>query len=267
MVVLVVLGLTLLFGVSRFTKSCDEEEAGHTVASTVAPPTSPPSANLVSFTIAEEGTTAIDMPARLEHITAETTAAKGELQIDFLNLASSRCEVMVDLSTLKTHTFSQADKDTAQTRHALGWLEIGKMASPEAIEKYRWATFALRSIDGLSASDLTKIAAEETEHGEERLVTLTVHGDLSLHGHKMSTDAVLEIRFHYPGGAAPSSQPSSLDVTSKIPLHIALSDYDVRPPGPVGRLFIEHGADAIGAKVAATADVTLALHATLNSAR
>jgi hypothetical protein len=118
---------------------------------------------------------------------------------------------------------------------------------------------------GLSASDLSRVPTEKTAQGDTRLVTLTAHGEFSLHGHKVNKDAVLELHFHYPAGAAPDSKPDSLDVTSKIPLHVALADHDVRPGGPIGRLVQDR--TEIRAKVAPTADVALDLHATLTSAR
>jgi hypothetical protein len=116
-VVLLVCGLTLLLVVPRLTASCDkEEEPAHQAATTGAPPLPPPGPNLVTFTIAEDGKTAIDMPAPREHITAETTAASGTLQIDLSDLAGSRGAVLIDLSTLKTRTFSQADKNNRADR-------------------------------------------------------------------------------------------------------------------------------------------------------
>jgi hypothetical protein len=233
-----------------------------TAASSVAPSAPPPSAKVVKYTIAESGKTAIDMPAKDEHIKADTSAAAGELQIDLMNLANSRGEVKVDLTTLKTHTFPDGDKrNPSQNEHALNWLEVGEKVTPEVKEKNRWVTFEIRSIDGVSAADITKVAPEKTADGEVRTATLTAHGELLLHGHKTNKDAALEVKCHYPAGAASDSKPTSVDLASKAPLHIVLADHEVKPPDAVGTLLQGFNA-VLRAKVAETADVTLDMHAT-----
>lgn len=245
-------------------KDKKEEPAGPiaTAASSVSPSAPPPSAKVLKYTVGASGKTSIDMPAPNEHIKADTTAAVGDLQIDLMNLANSRGEVKVDLSTLRTHTFGEAEKDAKQTEHALTWLEVGEKATPEMKEKNRWVTFEIRSIDGLSATDITKVAPEKAADGEIRAVTLTAHGDFFMHGHKVSKDAVLDVKFHYPAGAAADAKPTSLDLASKAPLHVVLADHDVKPRDPVGALIQGGFSLVLRAKVAETADVSLDLHAT-----
>jgi hypothetical protein len=232
-----------------------------TAASSVAPSAPPPTAKVVKYTIAPNGKTSIDMPAKDEHIKGDTSAAAGELQIDLMNLANSRGEVKVDLTTLKTHTFPEPEKNASQNGHALNWLDVGEKVTPEVKEKNRWVTFEIRSVDGVSAADITKVPPEKTADGEVRTATLTAHGELFLHGHKANKDVPLEVKLHYPVGAAAESNPTSLDLTSKAPLHIVLADHEVKPPDPVGKL-LQGFNDVLRAKVAETADVTLDLHAT-----
>src|SRR5271169_2909096 len=81
------------------------------VLSAAAPP---PTAKVVSYAIDPASKTSIDMPGLKEHITADTTAAGGKLDVDVSNLANTRGEVKVDLSTLSTHTFGD-DQDAQQT--------------------------------------------------------------------------------------------------------------------------------------------------------
>jgi hypothetical protein len=239
---------------------CDKkDESAAPAASSVAPSEAPASAMVVSYAIDAGGKTVIDMPAPKEHIKADTTASAGDLKIDLMNLANSRGEVKADLETLKTHTFGDS-KDEKQTEHALTWLEVGEKTPANVRDANRWATFAIRSIDGLSATDLTKVAAEKGGDGDVRTVTLTAHGDFLLHGHKAAKDAALEITFHYPSGAAPSSKPTSIDVRSKAPLHIVLADHEVKPRDNLGAL-AQNALGLLGTKVAETADVTLDLHA------
>jgi len=256
---------TILFGM-LVPAGCDKKEDASTAvapaASSVAPSVARESAVVVKYALDPAGKTSIDMPAPKEHIKADTSAAAGELQIDLTNLASSRGEVKVDVTTLKTHTFDDAAKDTKQTEHALTWLEVGDKVTPEVREKNRWVTFAIRSIDGASASNLTKVASEKSGDGEVRVVTLHAHGDFLLHGHKVDKDAALEIRFHYPAGAPADAKPTLLDVTSKAPLHVVLAEHEVKPRDNLGAI-AQSALGLLGTKVAETADVTLDLHAKL----
>jgi hypothetical protein len=241
---------------------CDkrEESAPAPAASSVAPSVAPPSVMVIKYTIDPGGKTSIDMPAPKEHIKADTTAAAGDLKIDLMNLANSRGEVKADLETLKTHTFGDS-KDEKQTEHALTWLEVGAQTPTNVKDANRWATFAIRSMDGLSATDLTKVNPEKSGDGDVRTVTLTAHGEFLLHGHKTAKDAVLEVAFHYPSGAPSDSKPTGIDVHSKTPLHIVLADHEVKPRDNLGAL-AQNALGLLGTKVAETADVTLDLHAT-----
>jgi hypothetical protein len=230
-------------------------------ASSAAQSTPPSGAMVVKYKVDPAGKTSIDMPAPKEHIKADTTAAGGDLQIDLMNLTSSRGEVKVDLTTLKTHTFGDS-KDEKQTEHALNWLEVGNLVTPEVKEKNRWATLTIRSVEGAMPTDLSKATPEKTADGEVRAVTLSVHGDFLLHGHKVEKVVALDVRFHYPAGAPADAKPTSLDVTNKMPLHVVLADHEVKPRDNLGSL-AQNALGLLGTKVAETADVTLDLHATL----
>ncbi len=239
----------------------DESAPGAaTAASSVAPSIAPPAAVVVTYTIDSGGKTLIDMPAPKEHIKADTSATAGNLQIDIMNLANSRGEIRADLETLKTHTFGDS-KDEKQTEHALTWLEVGAQTPSTLKDANRWATFAVRSIDGLSATELTSVPFEKSGYGNTRTVTLTAHGDFLLHGHKVAKDAALEITFHYPPGGPSESTPTVIDIHSKAPLHIVLADHEVKPRDNLGAL-AQNALGLLGTKVAETADVTLDLHAT-----
>lgn len=196
--------------------------------------------------------------------------------MDLTNLANTRGEVKLDMSTLKTHTFDSDGQNAAQTEHAHTWLEVGEppqksdaapsgdMATPAQWEANRWALFAIQSIDGLSAPDVTKVAATaSTPPGADdvREVSLTAHGDFLLHQHKVSKDATLVVKFHYPHGAAGTSKPTSIDIATKAPLHVVLAQHEVKPRDAAGRLKQE-SLSLLGSKVAETADVSLDLHAT-----
>jgi len=221
----------------------------------------PPTAMVAKYAIAADGKTHIDGPAPAEHLKADTTASGGTIEVDLMNLANSRGEVKIDLLSLKTHTFDSEAQDTKQTKDSAGWLEVGDSAPAAARETNRWAVYSIRSIDGLSAPDVTKVAPT-TQGGEDiRTVSLTSHGELLLHGHKADKEAALEVRFHYPAGAPAEGHPASIEIVTKSPLKITIADHDVKPRDNLGKL-AKRAFSLLGTKVADVLDVTFELRAT-----
>jgi hypothetical protein len=187
----------------------------------------------------------------------DTTAAAGTVDVVVKDLAQSRGLVRVDLSTFATHTFGNDDDET-QTRHARTWLEA--VVDGKTNEDMRWADFAIRSIDGLSATDATKVAPTKDGGDDVRTVTMTVHGDLLVHGHKVQKDDVVEVSLRYPSGAAADSKPTRIQIKSKEPMRVVLKEHDVRPRDPAGKAL--DWTTKLISKVAETADVTFDLAAT-----
>jgi len=255
-------GLLAVAVVAAFTAGCDDKKGGPSPgpsASSVSTSASP-SGKAMKFVIDPKSTTTIDMPAPSEHIKAATDGAAGTLEIDVTNLAATRGEVKADLASLVTKTFG-SDKDKTQTAHARTWLEVadgeeGKLAD-DVKAQHRWAVYAIRSVDHLSATDLTKVPLTKVDGGDARVVTATTHGDLLVHGHKVEREAEVEVTFRYaPGGAA--EKPTGIAVKSKKPLRVTLADHDVKPRDGFGK--IAKGAfNLLGTKVADIADVTLDL--------
>src|SRR5580698_4495520 len=124
----------------------------------------------------------------------------------------------------------------------------------------RWADFAIRGIDGASATDLTKVEPIKDGTGEVRSVAMTVHGDVLIHGHRVQKDGLVDVAFRYPSGAAAESRPSKIDIKSKEPMHVVLKELDVRPRDPAGQLL--DWTTKLISKVAETADVTVDIEAT-----
>lgn len=248
---------------------CDDKKPQNLApaASSLAPSTVAPSAKSTKFAIDPKSTTSIDMPAPKEHIKAGTDAAAGTLDIDPMNLAQTRGEIKADLSTLTTKTFGDAEKDKSQTLHARTWLEVadgeeGKL--PDDVKAAnRYAVYAIRSVDGLSATDLSKVAPTKVGEDDVRTVTATTHGEFLIHGHKVDRDAEVEVAFHYAPGAA-ADKPKSLTIKTKKPLRATLAEHDVKPRDGFGK--IAKGAfNLIGTKVAETADISLDIKASPQS--
>jgi len=78
--------------------------------------------------------------------------------------------VKADLTTFATHTFG-TERDASQTEHARTWLEA--VVGGKVNEPMRWATYAIRSVDGLSATDLAKVTPTKDGSDDVRTVTST----------------------------------------------------------------------------------------------
>jgi hypothetical protein len=256
---------TLAIAVALGAVACDDKKAQSLApaASSLAPSTVAPSTKTMKFAVDPKSSTSIDMPAPKEHIKAGTDAAIGTLDVDFTNLANTRGEVKADLTTLSTKTFGDADKDKTQTGHARTWLEVadgeeGKLPD-EVKAANRYAVYAIRSVDNLSASDITKVAATKDGDDEVRTVSATTHGEFLVHGHKVDRDADVDVAFHYAPGSA-ADKPKFLTIKSKKPMRATLADHDVKPRDGFGK--IAKGAfNLLGTKVAEVADITLDLRA------
>jgi hypothetical protein len=229
-------------------------------ASALSAAAPPATAHVMAYAVDTASKTSIDMPGLKEHITADTTAAAGKLDVDIANLANTRGDVKVDLSTLATHTFKD-DRDSSQTTHAKNWLEVGDGASADAKKANQYAVFAIQTLDNISASDVSKVAATKDGNDDIRTVTATAHGEFLVHGHKAVKEVPIEARFHYPAGAAPTSNPTRIDIKSTTPLHVTLKEHDVHPRDNLGKL--ADWTSNLVSKVAETADITLDIHADL----
>jgi hypothetical protein len=215
----------------------------------------------IDFAIDPTSKTSIDMPAPKERIKATTTAAKGTVHFDPSDLTMTRGDVLIDLSTLTTSTFGDADKDATQTKHAHTWLQIDDMEKDPAVrERNRWVHFAIRSVDGLSATDLAKVAPATVGGDDVRTVTLVAHGDIEAHSlpSKTTRDAPLEVKFHVPAGSPPGTKPTKLEIASKQPLTIQLADHDIKPRDTEG-ILAQKAFDLLGTKVANEANVSVML--------
>jgi hypothetical protein len=238
--------------------ACGKKDAGGDLApaSSALAASTNESATTWHFAIDPAGSTHIEMPGLKETIRAETTAATGTIDVVPNDLAMSRGTVRIDLSTLTTHTFG-SEKDATQTKHARTWLEV--VVDDKMNDSMRWADFAIRSVDALSAPDVAKAASAREGGQDVRRVTMTVHGDLLVHGHEVPKDAVVEVSFRYAPGAGPPAKPNRIEIESKQPMHVVLKQHDVAPRDTEGK--IAAWTASLLSKVAETADVTVHLSA------
>lgn len=258
--------LAITLAAALLAVGCDKKEdpkpsaptAPAASAATVAPPSTsatPASATAKTYAFAADGKVSIDMPAPNEHIKASAQKSAGELSIDPTNLAATRGAVKVDLTTLKTFTFGDAGKDSKQTEHALNWLEVGTLVSPEEREKNRFIVFTVLGVEGLSATDLTKVAPTKDGADDVRTVSAKVKGEIFLHGKKVARDADVTVTFR-----GPADKPTRVDIKSVKPFKVILAEHDVKPRDDVGKI-AQKAFNLLGTKVADEAGVSLELSA------
>jgi hypothetical protein len=245
---------------------CDDKKDGPKLApsaSALASSVLPPSAMGTKFVIDPKSETSLMLEAPDLTIKAKTSAAAGALDIDLKNIASSRGEVKIDLSTIVMSTYG-TEKDKTQTVHARTWLEVadgeeGKL-DEKVKEQNRYAVYAIRSIENPSATDVTKLAPVKDGADEVRTVTMGTKGDLLVHGHKaINREGEVEVAFRYDPGAAPD-KPKSITVKSKKPFRVVLAEHDVKPRDGFGKI-AKGSFNLLGTKVAENADISLDLRA------
>ncbi len=257
---LVAAGMAMLTG-------CKDKDAGVTLApsaSSLAASTPAPTTNkILKLQIDPKSKSTIDMPAPKEHIKAYTDAAAGNLDVDVMNLANSRGEVKMDLSTITMNHFEDQKDNEAQTKHARCWLEVSDCEDQKLDDAVKtankYAVFAIRSIDNLSATDLTKVPATKDGDDDVRAVKMTAHGEVLIHGHKVDKDADLEAAFHYAPGQ-PADKPKLVTLKSVKPFRLTLAEHDVKPRDNFGKI-AKASFHLLGTKVADTADISLEIRA------
>ena len=137
---------------------------------------------------------------------------------------------------------------------------MGDAATADVKKANQYAVFAINSLDHISATDVSKIAASKEGGDEVRTVTATAHGDFLVHGHKAAKEVPIEAVFHYAAGTPADGKPSRIDIKSTAPLHVTLKEHDVHPRDTEGKL--TQWTTSLISKVAETADISLDFHAT-----
>jgi polyisoprenoid-binding protein YceI len=183
-----------------------------------------------------KGTFKIDAP--LEKIKGGSSDLRGTIDVDPKNLSKTHGDIMVRLSTLKTNTFGETDKDAAQTEHARNWMEVGYESPADARMKYEWATLTVTSVDATPAS-----LADTREEGGVRKVKAKVSGDLSVHGITSKKSVPVTVTFKGPAEA-----PTEMTIVTDEPMPVSLKEHDVKPRDGIGS-FLNGALERIGKKI------------------
>jgi hypothetical protein len=199
------------------------------------------------------------MDAELEKISGRApNSAQGELFVDLKDVTKSSGLIKVDLDQLSIYQqkrtkpgqdFSPEAKNEKQNADMRAWFEIAKDAPADVREQNRWAEFKIKRI---AHTTLTDVSAKG---GGDRSFVAAVVGDFRLHGRVAEKTVPVAITVHYEG-----DKPQSLRVVTTKPWPVGLEEHDVRPRSAFSKL-ADKTLDALGAKVAKVAQVTLDFNA------
>jgi hypothetical protein len=230
---------------------------------TVAPiDVAPPARALPSpahlYRIDSEGKTTIDNDARLEHFKGTTTEAGGSLTIDARDLAATHGEVKIDLTTLRSRTFENADTNDAQSRHARTWLEA--VVNDHVDERMRWAVFRVDGIDDIDPSrDATTIPAVKSGDLVVRSVSLTARGQLTVHGRTSPKTVRLRADMFWANDLD-RGPPASIAIRSVEPMPVTLAEHAIVPRDEFGKE-AKAAFHLLGTKVGPVASVAIEITA------
>lgn len=240
---------------------CGKEEPAPTrvappTAASVAPAAATPSAaaqsTTKSFVIADEGNASFLIDAPLEKIKGTATRFRGNLQVDPAKLSATKGQIDVDLKTLKTTTFEEADKNTKQTEHAQNWFELGNDVEAKQREENQWARFTIKSV---KLTGPEKIADLKEADGA-RTAEITADGDLWIHGASIAKTVKLSVSFKGPPDA-----PTSVQIKTVEAFPVSLKEHGVMPRDVAGK-FLQGTLEKIGQKIDDKVQVSLDFKAT-----
>jgi hypothetical protein len=229
----------------------------------------------VRYRVDERCQLAVELPAREATPRAVVRVTRGELDVDLMDLARTRGTVDVDVASI----LMQSDEDAGAadpSSEARAWLDIGDLRPEAERERLRWATFSIATISEPSASAAHEgkrqappplaaadgAATDAEVSGEDRMVTATISGTLSLHGFRVERSLRARALFHYAAAAVAGAVPTSIRLELVRPLSISLVTHDIKPRDASGT-FLAQKSKELGVRVGKEAKVSGSLGATL----
>lgn len=235
---------------------------------------SPRASQVVKYEIEPRGRARFELKARDATPRGELRVARGELEVDLLDLDKTRGSVEMDLASVSIDGDGDAGMDVQQSQQAQAWLDVGQDRPEAARERVRWAKFTIRSIDHPSASAANEgrilkkgalpILADAGDAGdaprEVRSVDLVATGDLELHGFRVTRSVKLRALFEYAAPAVVGARPRKILIQTRSPFVVTLQMHDIKPRDSAG-VFLAEGMKLLGSKVGTDARVSLDLAA------
>jgi hypothetical protein len=207
-----------------------------------------------------------ELPAKEATPRGHVRVARGELELDLMNLSHSRGTIDLDVGSIVMEQQREAAGED-WTSEARAWLGVGENRPEAERERQRWASFAISELSELSASAAHAGkrqplgASSELEIpdgaplGEERSVTATVTGALSLHGFRVERRARVRAIFRYDAPAVPGALPRALRLELARPVPVSLEAHDIKPRDASG-VFVAQKSKWFGVRVGRQANVS-----------
>ncbi len=199
------------------------------------------------------------MAAPIERIHGKAPdSVSGQLFVDLSDITKSQGLIKVDLDKLvlfhakrKTEhdDFGGESKNDHQNAHMRSWLQISDDAPKAMRQANRYVQFKLDKVGSASHKDVLAMK------GAKRKVTVTVSGELLLHGRKVNKTAKLALTFDFNG-----DKPVGVHVETAEPVDVSLEAHDVKPRESFEKL-AQKTLAALGQKVAPSAPVSFSFDA------
>ncbi len=229
----------------------------------------------VAYAVAKRGEVSFDLKTRQAQHRGVMGVARGELEIDLLDLSASRGHVEVDLTSVRMLD-EDGEPDRQASARALNWFELGSSRPPAGRERFRWARFVIESVSDTSseaahegrlqpapkpAADAGAGGSSGQQPAQIRIVDLTMKGKLRLHDYEVVQVVALRAAFHYAAPATAGAVPQQIVLTTRRSFPVGLAAHDIRPRDALGTE-IASDMKLLGTEVAREARVTLHLEAT-----
>jgi hypothetical protein len=149
-------------------------------------------------------------------------------------LAATRGRFTVDLSTIEVEEWAEADQPApgtpSLTEQSLRWLEVPR-AEADGAEERRFARLTIRHVGELSARAAVEgRPLRQLEPGSVlRRVDFKVTGELTLHGYRIEYTVPIRATFHLPEPARAGQEPTRVELGTREPLRLDLTQHDVLP--------------------------------------
>jgi polyisoprenoid-binding protein YceI len=171
----------------------------------------------------ESAEVAFELPAKQATPRGRLAKVTGRFEIDLENPERSNGSLGIDLGSVELDGTGDGGAEDA-TRRALEWLELGAEIPATEREPRRYATFALRGVEGAEGKGAL---FRERRDGKRPRLDGTAFGDLSLHGVRAPVRVPVSLEIE----PAPTSEtaPGRLVIRSRGPLVVSLGVHDIRP--------------------------------------
>lgn len=233
----------------------DEEEPAPSAPLEAPTPPAAAAATAIEVTL-DAATSNVDfvMTAPVEHIHGRAPhSMQGTLSLNLSDLAQSTGLVKIDLLELEvlqskmdddTNEFTEETRNDRQNEHMRTWFQISEDGPADVREANRWVEFRIASVPEVNHADVNAMS------GDERRVSVTVAGQLRVHGVTVEQTARLALVFRYEGDTF-----QSVEVSTAAPIPVNLAEHHIQPRSSFEQLAAKTLA-AMGPKVADAAPIT-----------